>query len=246
MGYFDDQSGILRRYRRERDGWDAHLQRTRDFALQAAAKAERHDSAIVLGSGWLLDVPLKELSAMFGKVTLVDVRHPFSVRCQARKLGNVELQTCDISGFAMPVYRYVRKYRNKRQPPVPNIIQPQGRLELSGYDFVFSCNLLSQLDILLTDYLLRFFRFDEATVITFLREVQRLHIESLPKQRSCLVTDFEEKTYAANGVELGRKPLVYHPIIGRTDACRWRWLFDSAMTYYPDKKTSFEVLAVEL
>ncbi|MDR1865390.1 MAG: class I SAM-dependent methyltransferase [Bacteroidales bacterium] len=244
MGYYGDQSGILRRYRRERQGWDEHLQHTRRF-ITAAAQNKRRQSAIVLGSGWLLDVPLQELSGMFDRVTLTDVRHPRTVKRQAAKSGNVELLACDISGFALPVYRYAQKYRNKRQRPPLDVICPDAAPDLSAYDFVVSCNVLTQLDILLIDYLRLFFLPDEEEIIAFRKKVQQTHIEMLPQHRSCLITDTTERTLTPGGEEQCMT-LLYHPVALRIDAQRWKWIFDTGMTYYPDKKTILEVMAVEI
>jgi len=244
MGYFDDQSGIIRRYRREGERWDAHLQHTRKFALEAM-QGKNRQSAAVLGSGWLLDVPLEEMSRYFGKVYLYDIRHPAAVKKQVKSLGNVELRVCDISGFAREVYRYAKQYRNCRERPPVSVIQPQTTLDLSAFDFVFSCNILNQLDILLIDYLAQFFELSQVETVAFRSNVQQRHIELLPSGRSCLVADYEEITYSPDGRENSRRTTVHHPIIQRIDdARRWRWEFDTKMTYYKEKMTFFEVLGV--
>jgi hypothetical protein len=245
MGYFNDQRGILRRYRREQAEWDIHLQNTQRFALQAAQGKDRH-SAVVLGSGWLLDVPLKELSAMFDSVTLTDIRHPASIKRQAEQWDNVTLKTCDISGFARPVHHYVRQYRySRKRPPLDNI-PPEPLPELSGYGFVFSCNILSQLSCLLEEYLLQFFEIPNDELTAFRRKVQHLHIDGLPKGKSCLVTDFEENSCLPTGGNMDKTLLIDHPIIQSPDAQRWVWNFDTRMTYCTGKITSMQVVAIQL
>jgi hypothetical protein len=245
MGYYSDQSGILRRYRRERDGWNAHLQNTRKFALEAMSGKNRK-SAAVLGSGWLLDVPVEEMSRYFEKVYLYDIRFPAAVKKQIKPLGNVELRTCDISGFVQPVYQYVKQNRDdKNRIPVSDI-QPQNILELNEFDFVFSCNILNQLDILLVDYLNHFFELNDDEILAFRKNVQKLHIDLLPRNRSCLVADYQEITFTPDDKEISRKTSVHHPIIQTENARRWRWKFDTKMTYYRDKKTFFEVFGVKI
>jgi hypothetical protein len=245
MGYFDDQGGIIRRYRRERERWDAHLRNTRQFALQSM-RGKGCKSAAVLGSGWLLDVPLEELSQNFEKVCLYDVRHPVAAAKMARSLGNIEGHTCDISCFARPVYRYARHYRNGgRRPPI-SVILPDAAPDLDGFDFVFSCNVLNQLDILLTDYLLRFFELGNEEISVFRSSVQQHHINLLPLKRSCLVADYEEITLTPDGREISRRASVYGPVVQRADARRWTWEFDTKMTYYADRQTFFNVLGVEI
>ena len=245
IGYFADQSGILRRYRREGGGWDEHLENTRKFALKAM-QGKKNKAAAVLGSGWLLDVPLEEMSKYFEKVYLYDIRHPAKVKKMAKTLGNIELRVCDISGFARPVYQYVKQYRNSRNRPPISDIQPQIALDLNEFDFVFSCNILNQLDILLIEYLSQFFELKGEETICFRENVQKRHIDLLPRGRSCMVADYEEIILTPEGKEISRKTSVYHPIIRRPDAQRWKWKFDTKMTYYKDKKTFFEVLGVEM
>ena len=245
MGYFDDQSGIFRRYQRERDHWDAHLKHTRQFVLETM-QGKNRKSAAVLGSGWLLDVPVEEMSRYFEKLYLYDIRHPAVINKKIKPLGNVELCVYDISCFARPVYQYAKQYRNcKNRPPI-NIIQPQKTFDFSGFDFVFSCNILNQLDILLIDYLAQFFTLNHEETITFRGNVQQYHIDMLPRNRSCLVADYQEITCTTDGNELSRKSSVHHPIIQRPDIKRWTWKFDTEMTYYKDRMTFFEVTGCEI
>ena len=245
MGYFDDQSGIMRRYRREREHWDAHLQHTRQFAIQAM-QGKNRKSAAVLGSGWLLDVPVEEMSRHFDKVYLYDVRHPAKVKKQVRLLGNVELCVCDISCFALSVYQYVKEYRNCKERPPVSIIRSQAVFDMSGFDFVFSCNILNQLDILLVYYLAQFFALSHEETIIFRSNVQQHHINLLPRNRSCIVADYNEITCTPDGKEISRNISVHHPILQHTDVQRWTWEFDTKMTYYEGKKTFYEVMGVQV
>ena len=245
MGYFGDQKGIVRRYQRERESWDVHLQNTRQFAIEAM-QGKNRTSAAVLGSGWLLDVPVEEMSRYFKKLYLYDIRHPATVKKQAGPLGNVELHVCDISGFACSVYQYAKQYRNCRNRPPISVIQPQTELDMSDFDFVFSCNILNQLDILLIDYLTQFFVLSHEETMDFRRNVQQRHINLLPVSRSCLVADYEEITCSPDGKEISRKTSVHHPVAQSMDARRWTWKFDAKMTYYEDKMTFLEVLGVKI
>ena len=245
MGYFDDQSGIMRRYIREREFWKTHLNHTRQF-VKEAMQGKNCETAAVLGSGWLLDVPVEEMSRYFKKLYLFDIRHPEKSVKSIHSLGNVEFRVCDISGFARPVYEYAKQYRKcKNRPPVSDI-QIQNALDLSNFDFVFSCNMLNQLDILLIDYLAQFFELNQEEIMLFRRKVQQHHIHLLPAGRSCIVADYEEITCTSDGVEISRKTSVHHPIAQRTDVKRWTWKFDTQMTYCKDRITFFEVLACKM
>src|SRR5210317_1415141 len=85
MGYLADQQGIIDRYLRERGGWDSHLLKCREYILDKVNKLAISDITI-LGSGWLLDVPLEELSGLCNKITLIDIHHPRQVRKRAESL----------------------------------------------------------------------------------------------------------------------------------------------------------------
>ena len=245
MGYFDDQSGIIRRYRRECEHWDTHLTNTRQSAIDAMQGKSR-TSAAVLGSGWLLDVPVEEMSRCFEKLYLYDQRHPAAVKKQVQSLGNVELRVCDISCFARSVYQYAKQYRNHKERPPISAIQAQNTLNLNDFDFVFSCNILNQLDILLIDYLTQFFDLNHEETLSFRSNVQQHHINILPRNRSCMVADYEEITYTPDGTEISRKTSVHHPIIQHPDARCWTWEFDTKMTYYKDRMTFFKVVSCGL
>jgi len=209
-------------------------------------QGKNRQSAAVLGSGWLLDVPVEELSRYFEKVYLYDIRHPEKAKKQVRPLKNVELSVCDISGFARPVYQYVKQYRNSKERPSVGDIQPHATMDMNGFDFVFSCNILNQLDILLVDYLTQFFMLSREETDSFRSNVQQRHIDLLPHSRSCVVADYEEITCTPDDMEISRRISVRRPIVQHTDARRWTWTFDTKMTYHEGKKTFFNVMGVEV
>lgn len=64
MGYLNDQQGIMNRYLGESKQWEKHLPRCRKFitsTFEDPGGGEKKESVAVLGSGWLLDVPLDHL-----------------------------------------------------------------------------------------------------------------------------------------------------------------------------------------
>ena len=97
MGYLSDQKGIINRYLRERGGWDSHLYRCRDYILRSVDQI-KPDVISILGSGWLLDVPLEELADAGIMINLVDINHPPQVRRKASRFKNVSLIENDITG----------------------------------------------------------------------------------------------------------------------------------------------------
>jgi hypothetical protein len=70
MGFIKDQEGIMNRYLRESSQWKKHLEKTRNFISGSFSHTEA-ETVAVLGSGWLLDVPLDHLVQRFRHVYLV-------------------------------------------------------------------------------------------------------------------------------------------------------------------------------
>ena len=75
-----DAVGLWARGRRQRAGWQPHLQLTRGHLSETVNKIERRRTVVVLGSGPLFDVPIEALAQAFERVVLVDrnrehVRH---------------------------------------------------------------------------------------------------------------------------------------------------------------------------
>ena len=62
MGYLADQYEIIHRYHREQGGWDSHLKNCREYITKKGTKHNVKEITI-LGSGWLLDVPLELLKS---------------------------------------------------------------------------------------------------------------------------------------------------------------------------------------
>jgi hypothetical protein len=106
-GVAAEQAAIVARYLRRRQEWRPHLARCRGFLAEAARAGGRQDRAVVLGSGALLDIPLRELSRRFREVVLVDAVHPLHARLLAWRLGNVVVRTMSLvaPGSDPPAYR---------------------------------------------------------------------------------------------------------------------------------------------
>jgi hypothetical protein len=150
-GHLAQQVAIWARHRRHRTAWEPHLERCRALALAAARACPEHArrTALVLGPGLLLDVPLDELSALFQTVVLADMAFVPEVRARARGLGNVEARVVDLTG------RLDRLSGSLGQP-----LPPEGLHGLAGLaaglpelDFAYSANLLSQLPLFALDVL---------------------------------------------------------------------------------------------
>ena len=121
FGFKKDQNGIINRYLREKGGWETHLTNTKDVILHSSKNKEK-ESCLVLGSGWLLDVPIDNLKDTFKKVYLVDIVHPKQITHKYRKYKNIEFIKVDISGYIEPVYNFIKKNR-KTKTSLNQIVQ---------------------------------------------------------------------------------------------------------------------------
>lgn len=191
-GHLTQLVGIWTRHRRQRQAWAEHLTRARALCLLAAESCPpaRRRTALVLGAGILLDVPLEQLSGLFRRVVLADMAFlPGTLRL-ARALGNVEPMLADLSGCmdALPGPESLAA-----PPPVPDL-----GLGLPDLDFVFSANLLSQLPLFALSALRS--RLPEAgheALEAFAASLVRAHLAGLARLScpACLVTDTRERGF---------------------------------------------------
>lgn len=245
MGYYNDQQGILNRYNREDGGWDSHIENTKSFILESSK--DKKGTVAILGSGWLLDVPIEELSSQFEKVYLFDIAHPKQVQQKVKKLTNVEMVEYDLTGGAVEyVYEAVREYKkNKTKVPLSFVNIENFKFE-KQIDYIVSVNLLNQLDILVTDYIKKQNIYDTNEIKELQKEIQQKHIASLPEGKSCIITDYEELIYSSEEIIENINPSVYTELPTGKDRSMWKWDFDKSQTYYENKKTIFNVIGIDV
>jgi len=246
MKYFSDQKGIIRRYINEEGAWDNHLSNTKKY-ITDCLKKKNLKSIAVLGSGWLLDVPLEFLVNNFKRILLFDINHPQQIKHKVKKFENIELKYADISGGAVAaVYNLVKFYKKERIKKDIKEIEFPGFKAGKHTDYLVSLNILNQLDILLIDYLKKYNIYNE-NELNYLRSmIQKSHIDSLIPGRSCLITDYKEKIYNTDGALASEKNLIYTELPKGKNKKTWEWNFDSSGSYYHDKKVVFNVVAMEL
>ncbi len=248
FGFRKDQNGIINRYLRENGGWETHLTNTKDFILHSSKNKEK-ESCLILGSGWLLDVPVDNLKEIFKKIYLVDIVHPKQIIHKYRKYKNIEFMKVDISGYIEPVYNFMKKNK-KTKTPLNQIVQqfPDDFKELlNNVSMVVSVNILNQLDILICDYITRFPLYNDDEEITGFRKIiQQKHIDLMPRNKSCIITDYEELNYDDNMNLINKKSLIYTNLPKGKDVRKWKWNFDLNKTYHKNYKTIFKVMAWDL
>ncbi len=205
LGYLNEAIAIGARQRRCRAAWAEHLSRSRQAILDAARNAPGRRTALVLGSGPLLDVPLAELAARFHSVILVDALHPLTARLEARRHANVELVTADLTGALEALHRWQAGERL----PAP---QPLALLQRDDIDFVVSLNLLSQLGVLPVEWIeKRAGPPGPALAEAYAADLTRAHLGDLAgcRARVCLVADVEWWRQEPDGRIVERASTIY-------------------------------------
>jgi hypothetical protein len=219
MGYLRELHGIRRRFRQCRAAWEPHCRQTRELILSAVRRCPARRKAIVMGSGFLHDVPLAELSAAFDHVVLVDLLHPLQARWQARRYRNVEFVATDVTATVESVWQAVE---------VPGTALPRSHpdefLGDEEVDFAASVNLLSQLPCLPERYLRDVGGYPEAEIVAYCRDVVQAHLDYLRRLPGvvALIADVEMVTVSQTGRELARKNTLYGvplPFAGQ----QWVW-----------------------
>ncbi|MCG8702112.1 MAG: hypothetical protein MI922_28920 [Bacteroidales bacterium] len=248
LGYKSDQDGIIRRYLNEQGNWNSHLAKTKQFITENCLKFEnKHSHIAILGSGWLLDVPLDFLLKHFRKITLCDINHPNEIKHKYRNTPQLVWKTIDISGgYATAVYEALKKGNKKNRYNIGEIKNfiPKNIISALHADVVVSLNLLSQLDVLVVEsYLGKNVKKTDIEIVR--RMIQQHHVNCLPKNRTILITDIEEILIKKN-TESGRVPLMYTEIPTGNTTDKWIWKFDTKKTYYQHCDTHREVIATTI
>lgn len=220
-GHLAEQVAIWARHRRLRQAWAEHLTHARALCLMAAEACTQRRTALVLGAGVLLDVPLERLSALFARVVLADMAFlPGTLRL-AKRLGNVELMTADLSG-CLDTLPDALALARRAPAPTPNL-----GLGLPGLDYVHSANLLSQLPLHAVAALRKQEQAASAPdedIEAFAASLVAAHLSAL-RALPCsvsLVADTCERTLADDGTPHSESDLLYGvplPFQGQT----WTW-----------------------
>lgn len=228
---------------REEGGWQSHLVNSSDY-IREAVKLYMPKTIRILGSGWLLDVPIKFLEENCDKIILTDITHPNQILNKYSSSKKVEFETIDITNGLIEESYQLKKKSYCHQDFIQSV-QNSSNLEFNE-DLVVSLNLASQLSIFLTDYLSKQVKISNNQAIEIAEAIQLKHFEMLPIGRSLLITDFEEEYYDEDDKFIGSKPTVFAAIPAGNNRKEWIWHFDSKMMYKPDCKTKLRVVAVRL
>ena len=243
MGMIKDQNGIIRRYINEQGSWTEHLNRTKKFIFRFLEQVKPRSVAI-LGSGWLLDVPVKYLAERVGKVIFCDLIHPQQILHKYREQANFEFLEIDITGgmvteaFALAGREKMDIYKLKDNIDLLSIHLPVHA------DVFISVNILNQLDVLITDYLVGIKKLDFQGVNLLREKIQGDHLQFLMENDNCLVTDTTEIAMDDENREISRKSLLCTKFPWDKVKEQWIWEFDTLKTYHSGHRTFREVVAL--
>ena len=193
MGYLDEIVAIGARFRMVYDDWAPHLERSKNVVRQAIAQCGPRRTAVIFGSGRLLDVPLADLAAAFQRVVLVDIVHLGEARRVCRSFANVELAALDVTAISEAVY-----HLGPTGGPLPQS-KPTLFLDDPQIDLVASMNLLSQLPYTPCRYLRRWQRYSDHDLERFAQHLIEAHLAFLGRFTCtvCLIADEEYRTHDA-------------------------------------------------
>ncbi len=246
MHYISDQSGICNRYNREMENWISHLEKTKQYIISYLSDHHFH-TLTVLGSGWLLDLPLEFLCQKMQKTLLYDVFHPPQIRQKLKKYSCFELFTADITGgLIASVYEAVCLYEKRKRKTEIDDLEFAGFKPVEETDCYISLNILNQLDMLIIDYLAEKQIYAQEELQILRTRIQQNHLKALPKNKSCLITDFEELIYGREAVPVTTKNLLHTTLPEGKNIQTWEWLFDTDGSYNKGCNTIFKVIAMEI
>lgn len=243
MGYYNYQNGLIYRHFNQDGGWDYHLSRCREYILKAVDHF-KPENITVLGSGWLLDLPLAELTERCGKITIVDIIHPPDVLSQAGAFKNIEIREDDVTGGLIKEvwtktksYSFFRKMKNLSDIEIP-VYRPG-----YGPGLVISLNILTQLENLPVEFMKKKSTISEDQFLSFRKEVQDKHLEFLKCYRSVLISDIEEIITTKDGKK-NVIPTLRTEIPEGIRKEEWNWDFDLRGSDFYNSRSIMKVVAV--
>jgi hypothetical protein len=245
LGYYSNQEGIAMRYIREDENWNEHLANTKKFIVSVIKKV-RPKVVTVLGSGWLLDIPLRKIISSGATVRLVDILHPPGIVRSLADEKSVTFYTEDITG-GLPALAWELS-ESGRKHDGSQILEAAAALEYntdSEQGLILSINLLSQLHTLPFEYMVKKRVLRQEYHDAFAAVIQEKHIGFLKKHEAVLITDIEEIETNRAGVPHSSQ-IIYCRLPAGHSRKEWTWEFDTEGSYRQGCTTEMRVAALHL
>lgn len=243
MGYYNYQQGLIYRHLNQEGGWSSHLKKCREFILKAV-EACNPEVLTIMGTGWLLDVPLKEVAEKVRSIILVDILHPPEVREQVSPLKNVRLVEEDVTGgLILSVWQKTGRHLfSKRSGSTCDIEINEFHPQFDP-GMIISLNIMTQLESLPAEYLKKKWKPREDELLRFRKEIQHKHVSLLKKHTSVLITDLSEIVTETSG-KTYEVPSVLTDLPDAKMREEWTWDFDLHRSDYYNKRSVFRMAAL--
>lgn len=243
MGYYDYQQGLIYRHINQDKGWESHLSHCRTFILKAV-ETVKPERVTVLGSGWLMELPISELSERTREIILIDIVHPPDVIEQTRKLKNVKLVEDDVSGgLIQDTWDSASGCHIFRVHISPDDLDIQEYSLPSDPGLLISLNILTQIETLPERFLRKKTSLSEDDYSAINEKIQEKHVSMLKKHRSVLISDVVEILRDSNGSQTEKNTLRTLLPEG-TMSDEWIWDFDLSGYDYNRKRSVMKVRAI--
>ncbi len=191
MGYLKELIAIQARYKRVAPAWQSHIQQCDMMIRLVVEQCNSRHKVVVLGSGLLIDVPLRLLSEKFEQVVLIDLIELPLARRKASAFKNVKFISVDISGVIEALVSQNNSLGVEQQIlPEPELSLPT---EATDADLVISLNLLSQLPFAPLEYLQKYKQSTDEDLYNFGQKIILSHVSGLRElaAKVLLITDIE-------------------------------------------------------
>ncbi len=223
LGLAREHAAIAARHARVGAHWQPHLEFSRQAILAAASRCARHRSALIVGAGSCLDLPLAEIVSRFEQVWLADVViSPAAARWARQHRGRIQTLLWDTTGAldavaarrsSLTASEAEHLFRTSR-PSLPPRLEP---------DLVVSANCLSQLGLVPADALPAA-QGDDGLPDRCARAAASAHLDWLRSSRgvAVLLADIARLDVSPDGRVLHRHELLDGLGLGAPDQT-WRW-----------------------
>ena len=230
FGHLVESISLHAKEQRCREAWSSHRQAAKQFIIKHCSPLKIKDTAIILGSGPLHEIPIEWLSQHFKKVVLVDIIHLQSTKKSIRHLKNIEFVTHDISELETELLK------GNLNPKVPETMFG------ASPSVVISANILSQIPLHLERYLQKNFpTLTDSERDAYLLQSSLNHLTYLQKFpcKVLLFTDIERRFLDENNVLLETER--GHELNLPAPAEEWMWNVSPLHEYAKDVSIQMKV-----
>ncbi|MBB6253869.1 hypothetical protein [Nitrospirillum iridis] len=212
LGHHREPAAIRARARRQRAAWAPHLANSRRLVMDMAERFGRGGTLLVLGSGPLLDLPLRALLPRFGRIVLADIAHDPGVRWQAWRHPKLALDLVDLTGLTADIVA--------GRPLIPHCDAYVGH---AAPDLVLSLNVLSQLPLTARDRAATQAGSEVADALA--ASVVRAHLDHLARLAApCLMlVDVERRWIRSDGGLPKREDPLFGQTLPGQRLATWPW-----------------------